>query len=67
MTLIKETAHAIFAMFVFIVVMPVLATGGFFLMMHGVNVASDLICTLGLAGIPFGWIALYFVLKADFI
>ncbi len=67
MAFITETAHAIFVTFIFIVVMPFLACGGLGVMLHGVNIASDVVCTIGLIGIPAGWIALYLILKADFI
>ncbi|NSZ63429.1 hypothetical protein G6L16_008765 [Agrobacterium tumefaciens] len=62
-----ETARAILVTVFFIVVMPALAFGGFGLMMHGVNIASDAVCMAGLFGMPIGWIALYCSLKSDAI
>lgn len=48
---IVETAHALFAVVFFLVIMPLLAFGGFGLMMHGVNEMSDTISTVGLIAI----------------
>lgn len=62
-----ETARAILVTVFFIVVMPALAFGGFGLMMHGVNIASDTVCMAGLFGMPIGWIALYFSLKSEML
>lgn len=59
--------QAIAATVFFIVAMPVLAAGGFFLMMHGVNEHSDAIATIGLVSIPAGWLLLAIVFKSDLI
>lgn len=62
-----DISRAILATVFFVFLMPVLACGGFFLMMHGVNEASDMIATAGLICIPLGWIALYVAFKSDFL
>lgn len=64
---IIETAQALFAVVFFIVIMPVLAFGGFGLMMHGVNDASDTVCAVGLMAIPAGWYVLYRALNSDLL
>ncbi|NSZ73898.1 hypothetical protein G6L74_09110 [Agrobacterium tumefaciens] len=67
MDCIIETAHAPFAVVFFIVIMPVLAFGGFGLMMHGLNEMSDTIVTVGLMAIPAGWYVLYRALNSDLL
>ncbi|MDH1266756.1 hypothetical protein N5C81_03885 [Rhizobium pusense] len=64
---IVETAHVIAAVVFFIVIMPVLAFGGFGLMMHGVNEMSDTISSIGLMAIPAGWYVLYRALNSDLL
>lgn len=64
---IVETAHALAAVVFFIVIMPVLAFGGFCLIMHGVNAMSDTVSTIGLMAIPAGWYALYRALNSDLL
>lgn len=60
-------AHALLSTVFFMVAMPVLALGGFFLMMHGLNLQSDMVALSGLAAIPAGWLVLAIVLKSDLI
>lgn len=64
---IVETAHTLFAVVFFIVIMPVLALGGFGLMMHGVNEMSDTVSIIGLMAIPAGWYVLYRALNSDLL
>ena len=65
LNLALEIAHALAATVFFIVIMPVLAAGGFFLMMHGVNEHSDMIIMAGLVCMPIGWIALAVAFKSS--
>ncbi len=62
-----EIAIALAATAFYIVGMPVLFAGGFFVMMHGANVDNDTIAMAGLALIPAGWLALAFILKQEWI
>ncbi|KDR90953.1 hypothetical protein L905_24055 [Agrobacterium sp. TS43] len=64
---ILATAHALFAVVFFLVIMPLLAFGGFGLMMHGVNEMSDTISTVGTMAIPAGWYVLYRALNSDLL
>ncbi len=67
METIVDISRTILATVFFIVVMPALALGGFGIMMHGVNIASDAVCIAGIIAMPIGWIALYLSLESELL